>query len=263
MRGSLGEKIGEGATADIHAWAPGQVLKLFHARFSSSRLIRHEARVTRAVFAAGGPAPEVFDDVTVDGRFGFVLARHDGPTLLKLLRSGSVTPERAGAILATLMISAHKTAPPPEVRPLRDMIAAFMHANSAVPEPMAKGIHALIERLQPGDGLCHVDLHPQNVIMTAEGPRLVDWDLCGPRACRLRPRLLPSGTIRVRPDRRRRSEPATRHQCSLAVRVRAACRPVPRGADGGAGALPAAGPRLLFRHRGVPAPAAGADGRAH
>ena len=24
MRGSLGEKIGEGAAADVHAWAPGQ-----------------------------------------------------------------------------------------------------------------------------------------------------------------------------------------------------------------------------------------------
>jgi hypothetical protein len=29
MRGSLGEKIGEGCSADIHAWAPGQVVKLF------------------------------------------------------------------------------------------------------------------------------------------------------------------------------------------------------------------------------------------
>jgi hypothetical protein len=29
MQGSLGEKIGEGATADVHAWAPGQVVKLF------------------------------------------------------------------------------------------------------------------------------------------------------------------------------------------------------------------------------------------
>jgi hypothetical protein len=28
MQGFLGEKIGEGAFADIHAWAPGQVVKL-------------------------------------------------------------------------------------------------------------------------------------------------------------------------------------------------------------------------------------------
>jgi Ser/Thr protein kinase RdoA (MazF antagonist) len=28
---------------------------------------------------------------------------------------------------------------------------------------------------QPGDGLCHGDIHPDNVIMTADGPRLIDW----------------------------------------------------------------------------------------
>jgi hypothetical protein len=29
MQGFLGEKIGEGASADIHVWAPGQIVKLF------------------------------------------------------------------------------------------------------------------------------------------------------------------------------------------------------------------------------------------
>ena len=31
MEGSLGEKIGEGAFADVHVWAPGRVVKLFKA----------------------------------------------------------------------------------------------------------------------------------------------------------------------------------------------------------------------------------------
>jgi Ser/Thr protein kinase RdoA (MazF antagonist) len=42
-------------------------------------------------------------------------------------------------------------------------------------KPIATGILTLIERLRPGDELCHADLHPGNVIMTADGPRLVDW----------------------------------------------------------------------------------------
>lgn len=63
MRGSLGEKIGEGVSADIHAWASGQVVKLFKAGVPQ-RIGRREARMTRAVFAAGGPAPEVLDVVT-------------------------------------------------------------------------------------------------------------------------------------------------------------------------------------------------------
>jgi hypothetical protein len=61
MRGSLGEKIGEGASADVHAWAPGQVVKLFKSGVPR-RLSAHEVRTTRAVFAAGAPAPEVLDE---------------------------------------------------------------------------------------------------------------------------------------------------------------------------------------------------------
>jgi hypothetical protein len=105
MQGSLGKKIGEGATADIHVWAPGQVVKLF--KVGVPRFGRHEARMTRAAFAAG--APEVFDEVTLEGRFGIVLQRLDGPTLLQLLQTRAVTFEQVGAILATLYTSVHKS----------------------------------------------------------------------------------------------------------------------------------------------------------
>ncbi|KRR26397.1 phosphotransferase [Bradyrhizobium lablabi] len=175
MPGSLGEKIGEGVFADVHAWGPGQVVKLFKAGIPR-RVSWWEARMTRAVFAAGGPAPEVLDEVTLEGRFGIVLPRLDGPTLLQLSRSGALTLGQAGAILASLYLSVHKTPPPPDVLFLRDqMEGSLRHSDGVVPKHIAEGVLALIERLQPGDGLCHSDLHPGNVIMTADGPRLIDW----------------------------------------------------------------------------------------
>src|SRR5215831_459750 len=175
MRGSLGEKIGEGAFADIHAWAPGQVVKLFKAGVPR-RVSWHEARMTRAVFAAGAPAPEVFDEVTLEGRFGIVLGRLDGPNLLPPSRSGAITFRQAGAILASLYLSVHKTPPPPDVLFLRDLMDGSLRlSDGIVPKHLATGILALIGRLRPGDGLCHADLHPGNVIMTADGPRIVDW----------------------------------------------------------------------------------------
>jgi Ser/Thr protein kinase RdoA (MazF antagonist) len=176
MRGSLGEKIGEGAFADVHAWAPRQVVKLSKA--GVSRVVaRHEARMIRAVIAAGVPAPEVFDEVEIGGRFGIVLSRLDGPTLLQAYRTGAVTFEQAGVILATLAISVHRTPPPPEVFLLREHMDGSLRLDGGgmLPKHFAAGILALIDRLSPADGLCHGDLNPGNVIMTAEGPRLIDW----------------------------------------------------------------------------------------
>ena len=175
MRGSLGEKIGEGVYADVHAWAPGEVVKLFKAGHSW-RLAWHEAHMTRAVFAAGGPAPEVLGEVTLDGRFGIVLPRLDGPTLLQLSRTGALASGQVGAILAALALSVHRTPPPPDVISLRRSMAGSQQlASGMLPDHITTGILALIDRLPPGDGLCHADIHPGNVIMTAEGPRLIDW----------------------------------------------------------------------------------------
>jgi Ser/Thr protein kinase RdoA (MazF antagonist) len=115
-------------------------------------------------------------EVSLEGRFGIVLQRFDGPTLLQLLLAGDRTHEQVGAILATLYISVHNTPTPPEVVSLRDWIAASSRsAGDLLPEDVAAGVLTLIDRLPPANGLCHADLHPGNVIMTAEGPRIIDW----------------------------------------------------------------------------------------
>lgn len=175
MGASLGEKIGEGAMSDVHAWAPGQVVKLFRADIPR-RIPRYEAHITRAVFAAGGPAPEVLDEVKVEGRRGIVMPRFDGPTLLQRLETGDMTPEEAGTVLATVGLSVHRTPSPPEALSVRDYMERSLELPDAqIPEAIARGVLALVDRLPPDDGLAHCDLHPANVIMTAEGPRLIDW----------------------------------------------------------------------------------------
>ena len=175
MRGSLGEKIGEGAYSEAFVWAPGQIVKLFR-RGLPRRMPWFEVRMIRAVHAAGAPVPEVFGEVTLDGRFGIVMQRLDGPTLLQQTRSGSVTFEQAGAIVAALAVAVHKTPVPPEVLSIREyMDVQLRRDDGKMPKHIAAEILARIDRLPQGDGLCHTDLSPGNVIMTADGPKLVDW----------------------------------------------------------------------------------------
>jgi Ser/Thr protein kinase RdoA (MazF antagonist) len=175
MQGSLGEKIGEGVFADVHAWDAGQVVKLSKPGLPPW-VLQHEAQMTRAVFAAGGPAPEVLGEVTLDGRFGIVLPRFDGPTMRQALRTGAITPERAGAILATLCLAVQATRPPPGALSLREaMDARLRFAGSVLPERIITGALARSEHVAADEVLCHSDLHPGNVIMTEQGPRLIDW----------------------------------------------------------------------------------------
>ncbi|UPT62593.1 MAG: hypothetical protein M0D54_19955 [Hyphomonadaceae bacterium JAD_PAG50586_4] len=90
MRQSLGAKIGEGATAEVYTWAPERVAKLFRNGIPH-RISIHEARMTRAIFAVGALAPEVFEEVTIEGRSGVVMARLDGPTLMQATKSKAVS----------------------------------------------------------------------------------------------------------------------------------------------------------------------------
>lgn len=173
MPGQPLEKIGEGALADVHAWAPGYVIKLFKQGIQHA-VAAHEAQMTRAAAAAGLPAPAVLGEEVVGGRFGIVLSRFDGPTLMQLSRTHTIASDEAGSILAALAFSVHRTSPPEDVPTLH----AFMKASfrvSDVPDHIANGVLSLIKRLPPDDGLCHADLHPGNVIMAADGPKLIDW----------------------------------------------------------------------------------------
>jgi len=174
-QGSLGKKIGEGAFSEAYIWAPGQVVKLFKAGVSR-QFGRHEVRMVRAVLAAGLPVPEVFGEVTLDGRFGIVLQHLEGLTLWQLSRTGTVTFEQAGAIIAALAMSVHKISPPREVLSMREYMENLLRLDDGkVPKHIATRVLAVIDCMSLGDGLCHCDLSPGNVIMTAEGPKLIDW----------------------------------------------------------------------------------------
>lgn len=69
MTGDIGQPIAYGRTAEIYAWHPGQVLKLFYDWFKLEN-IEKEARITQAVHASGLPVPAVGEIVRVNERYG-------------------------------------------------------------------------------------------------------------------------------------------------------------------------------------------------
>ena len=135
----LGPKLAEGRDSEIFEHGPGRVLR----RARDGRSLVREAEVMRYVLAAGYPVPNVHDA----GEGWLVMDRVDG---LPLLDVAARHPWRLGEYGRLLAGLHHR-----------------LHELPALPGLPEAGV--------PGDRLVHRDLHPLNVLMTADGPVVIDW----------------------------------------------------------------------------------------
>ncbi|WP_053175690.1 phosphotransferase [Nonomuraea sp. SBT364] len=132
--------IAAGYDCEIFDAGPGRVVR----RSRDGRSLEREAAVMRHARRHGFPAPEVHDADGAD-----ILMEHvAGPSLLDETARAPGRAAEHGALLAAL---------------LRQL--------SAVRAP--GWLRAAAGR--PGNRLLHLDLHPGNVLVTADGPRVVDW----------------------------------------------------------------------------------------
>ena len=84
---SLLPPIASGATADIHDWRDGRVLKLYRDDIPR-RVGTREARITSALHAAGVRVPAVGELIEVNGRLGLPMEKLIGqPLSSRLMRN--------------------------------------------------------------------------------------------------------------------------------------------------------------------------------
>ncbi len=164
------ELLGEGRTSEVFAWAPGLVVKLDRVDFSG--LAAYEASILHALRAKGLPVPEPFDIVEIDGRQGAVLERFDGPSLSEVIRAGS-----AVRCLADEFVALHHRLQGTTIAGLPDLAERLTAeiACSGLPEDVVARLQDRVRSEAGPVGLCHFDLHPDNVIVTEAGWKVIDW----------------------------------------------------------------------------------------
>jgi aminoglycoside phosphotransferase (APT) family kinase protein len=131
--------IGTGRSADVFAHGPGKVLR----RYRKPRDTEREVTAMEHVRARGYPVPaaRAINDTDI------IMDRLEGPTMLDDLGRRPWRIDRHAATLADL----HRR----------------LHAIHAPP--------GLLAPLGEGDSLLHLDLHPDNVMLTPSGPFVIDW----------------------------------------------------------------------------------------
>lgn len=171
---SLGKPIAQGATAEVYAWKDGQVLKLFHKRFGSGA-VEYEAKIARAVHAAGIPVPAVGEIIKVDSRSGLVYERTDGSTMGQVLERKPWKVFTFARLLAELQADMHASGIAPEIPSQRQRMEQKIQNAKALPDALKEVIVNALEHMPDGEQLCHGDFHPYNILMTVQGPVIIDW----------------------------------------------------------------------------------------
>lgn len=171
---SLGNPIAIGRTAEIYAWQEGQVLKLFHNWFSI-KAIEYEARIGRAVHTLGLPVPVVLGEIIqVNERNGLVYERVDGISMLQLFSSRPWRVVKYARLLAELQAKMHSN-PAPGLPSQRERLTWKIQNAKPLSEQLKTQALSALSLLPDGDRLCHGDFHPDNILMTRNGPVIIDW----------------------------------------------------------------------------------------
>jgi len=170
---SLGPLLAQGRTAEVYAWQDGQVLKLFFSGYPPG-VAQHEIEIGRVVSSMGLPTPKLIDALEVDGRQGIVYERVEGPSMLRQLREKPWRLFQLGRQMAELQAEIHrqKGTGLPLLQPA---LRASMQRLEKMPPDLQNGVRRLAQTLPDGDALCHLDFHPDQVLMTARGPVIIDW----------------------------------------------------------------------------------------
>jgi uncharacterized protein (TIGR02172 family) len=167
--------VGKGFTSEVHAWDEGRVIKLFHESRPLASIER-EFNAARAVHALGLPAPAVHDLVDVDGRLGIIFERVSGRSLLEQVQARPWTLFSGAAQLAELQVRIHTCEAPASLPSQRERIQMRIEAAADLSAADKRQGTRLLDDLPEGSSICHGDFHPGNVIITACGPVIIDWD---------------------------------------------------------------------------------------
>ncbi len=165
--------LAEGRTAEVFAWGKDKVLKLYRRDFLSPA-IEEELASARAAWAAGVPTPQAFEIIEIAERRGIVFARIEGATMLASLFAHPEQLEQHAHQLADLHIALHARAISSLPSQRRRLTHQIQSAAGLSGQAKARALEALAA-LPDGNALCHGDFHPDNLMLTADGPLVIDW----------------------------------------------------------------------------------------
>lgn len=174
MTRAPGELIAYGRTSVVRAYGNDSVVKMLRTGVPEN-WADFEAELTSSVRALDIPAPEVRDVLVIDGHRSIVSERIFGPSMWEMMSADPDSIEDLVAALADVQRLILRSGPPAGVPDLVQRLCGKIRQTDQLDSSERAVASDMVESLPRGAALLHGDLHPGNVLMGSDGPRVIDW----------------------------------------------------------------------------------------
>ncbi|ENQ3077053.1 phosphotransferase [Bacillus cereus] len=171
------EKMGAGITAEIYLWNDKEIVKLFHNHIQES-LVEKEFLASQEVQNFGLPVPKVGDKVSYQNRTGIIYEKIDGVTLTEQLAKNPMNVGKEAKRFAALHFQIHSRKSSVVSDICDTLTLQINHCNRFMSEQKEK-ITTYIATLPTNKAVCHMDFHPDNILISEKGPIVIDWMTTG------------------------------------------------------------------------------------
>jgi hypothetical protein len=173
MEPTLSKPFAFGRTAEVYDWGRQHILKLYYD-WCPPQWVENESKVVHAVVAAGIPTPAAKEIIEIKGRRGIVYERMTGISMLQDMNARPWMIFRHARALAELHVQVNQLSVPGLYsfkNGMEDALRNALHLS----DDLRASLLDLLPALPDGDKLCHGDFHPGNVMLTPQGPVVIDW----------------------------------------------------------------------------------------
>lgn len=169
-----GELVGQGNTANVYLWGDTEVIKIFHDQEGSIYEARKEAQNAEVINKLNLRAPTFCGALEYEGKQCLLYERINGPTMLMQMEPTISSITYFAKQLAQLQNEMHQVKI--SIQPnLKNELSSSIVSQELVTQDEKQIILEILEHLPESNTLCHYDFHPGNIILSSEGPIIIDW----------------------------------------------------------------------------------------
>ncbi|HEY3420873.1 MAG TPA: aminoglycoside phosphotransferase family protein [Methanomassiliicoccales archaeon] len=169
--------IAQGRHSTVYEYKDNQVLKMYPVG-ATRQTAEEELKKSMLVKEYGVECPTARDLFEEGGRYGILVDRVLGPNYLEWTLQHPTALNKLIALFVQEQheIHMHKV---PELPSIKDILWNKIRTCGEIQQGWKDRLQEKMRKLPEGEHLCHLDYHPENIVVSLDGPLTIDWANAG------------------------------------------------------------------------------------